>query len=172
MDRFFSFLRVNVIALLCWCVAFFAWKDLYTHPHRKVTVEGLVYTTGPVDQLAGTVSLPSGTQAGYWMMLVDPRRDFTIPLGLDFRKLAREAPKGTQVTVGHSPEVDPASSGATVVAFSLKRGDREYLSPGSLIRSYNEAIDRKLRLAIGCTLGGFAALGLVWWIRKRFFRTA
>lgn len=165
MDRVFSFLKINALAFLCWAVAFFAWKDYLTHPHARVTVESLVYTTGPVKHLAGTISLPSGSQAGYWLMLSDPRRDFNIPLGLDMQKLARDAPEGTALTVGHSPEVDPASASAT--AFSLRRGDVEYLDPPALIRSYNGALDGKVRLAGGCTAGGFVLLGLVWWIRKR-----
>lgn len=165
MDRVFTFLKINVLAFLCWGVAFFAWKDYLTHPHAKVTPEGLVYTTGPLKHLAETVSLPSGSQAGYWLMLSDPRRDFNVPRGLDARKLAREAPEGTQVTVGHSPEVDPA--GATAAAFSLTHGDTEYLDPPALIRSYNAALDGKVRLAGGSTAGGFVLLGLMMWIRKK-----
>lgn len=168
MDRLLSFLQVNVIAFLLWGVAFFAWKDYLTHPHRRVTVEGLAHTTGPVAHLDGMMSLPSGSRTGYWLMLEGPRRDFDVPLGLDYGKITSEVREGTQVTVGYGPEVDPAA--ATATAFSLKRGDTEYLSPDVLVRSYNEALDRKLRLAAGCTLGGFVALGLVWLVRNRLLR--
>lgn len=169
VDRVFRFVQINALAFLCWAVAFMFWKDYLTQPHQRVSVETLAHTTGPVRHLQGMMSLPSGSRTGYWLMLEEPRRDFTVPLGVDFRKLSSETSEGTQLTVGYSPEVDPGSSTAEV--FSLKRGDVEYLSPDVLVRGYNESLDSKITRAILTTLGGFVALGLVWVIRKKVFRS-
>lgn len=169
MDRIFGFLRVHVLAYLCWIVAFIAWKDYLTHPHQRLTVEGLAHTTGPVHRLAGIASLPSGSRTGYWLMLEEPRRDFNLSLGLDFRKVESEVHEGSQVTVAYDPEVDPEKS--TADAFSFKLGDTEYLDPDILVRSHNQALDKQQRLAIGATLGGFAALALVELIRRKLFRS-
>lgn len=169
VDRVFRFLQINALAFLCWGVAFMFWKDYLTHPHQKVSLETLAYTTGPVKHLSGIASLPSGSRTGYWLMLEEPRRDFNVSLGVDFRKLTGETSEGTQLTVGYSPEVDPRSS--TADAFSLKRGDVEYLHPEISIRSYNESLDTKVTRAILTTLGGFVALGLVWVIRKKVLRS-
>lgn len=172
MDRIFAFIQVNALTLLCWSVAFFAFKDYLSHPHQKVTVEALAHTSGPVKHLAGTASLPSGFQTGYWLMLDDPRRDFAVPLALDYRKLADEVHEGTIVTVGYSPEVNPEKAKESVAAFSLKRGDVEYLPTDTLVRAYNASLDKKLRLAEGCTLGGFLALGVVWAVRRKMRQRA
>lgn len=165
MDKALRFLQVNALALLCWAVAFFFWKDYLTHPHQRVTVEGLAHTTGPLHRLDSMVSLPSGSRSGYWLMMESPRRDFNVSLGLNIREASDELREGTEVTVGYSPEVEPEAS--TADAFSLKRGDKEYLSPELQVKSYNDALDRKQRMAIYTTVGGFVALGLVELIRRK-----
>jgi hypothetical protein len=97
-------------------------------------------------------------------MLDGPRRDFNVPLGIEYRR-TEELREGTMVTVGYGPEVDPEHS--TADAFSLVVGGVEYLSPESAARSYNEALDSKVRLAGGTTAGGFAALALVELLRRK-----
>lgn len=164
MNKVLGFLQINAIALLLFCVAFFFFKDYFGRPHQRVTVESLAHTTGPMKYLSSTMSLPSGYQTGYWLMLENPRRDFNVPLGLSYRDATDDLHEGAEVTVGYSPEVDPATS--TAAAFSLKRGDKEYLSPESLVRSYNGALDKQLRNGILCAAGGFVALGLVWLVRR------
>lgn len=163
MDRIFNLLRVHVLAYFCWLLAFFFWKDYLTHPHQRVSVESLAYTTGPVKNLSGLVSLPSGSRSGTWLMLDSPRRDFDLPSALDSR--LRDMKEGTEVTIGYSPEEDPAR--ATAQAFSLKLRGEECLSPDILVRGYNEALDRKQRNAIGATAAGFLALAIVEIVRRK-----
>lgn len=165
VNKAFDFLRVHVLAYGLFLLAFFAWKSYLTAPHQRVTVESLVYTTGPVKHFSGMASLPSGSRTGYWLMLEDPRRDFDVSLGIDYRDLQDRLHEGTQVTVGHSPEVDPAKS--TAQAFSFKLGDKEYLTPDVQVRGYNAALDKQLRLAVGATAGGFLALAIVEVIRRK-----
>ena len=169
VDKVLRFLQINALAFLCWVVAFMFWKDYLTQPHQKVSLETLAYTTGPMKHFSGMASLPSGSRTGYWLMLEEPRRDFDVSLGVDLEKLGRQMPEGTVLTVGYSPEVDPVSR--TAQAFSLKRGEVECLHPEVSIRSYNESLDTKVTRAILTTLGGFVALGLVWVIRKKVFRS-
>lgn len=169
VDRVFGFLRVHVIAYVCFILAFFAWKDYLGKPHRRVAVESLAWTTGPVGQFSGMVSLPSGFQSGNWMMLENPRRDFDVALGID-RDAKEKLSKGAVVTVGYSPEEDPAK--ATAQAFSLKLGDRELLDPDIQVRGYNAALDKKLRFAIWTTAGGVVALVVVELVRRRLFKRA
>jgi hypothetical protein len=167
MSRLFNFLQINALALLCFLVAGNFWKDYLQHPHRELTRADLVATTGSVKAFQGLVSLPSGTSAGYWLLLRDPSRSFNLPNGIDYRELQDRLTEGSEVAVTYSPEVDPTKQEA--MAFSLVLKGKDYLDPDARIASYNRSLAEKRRDATLTTLAGFAALGLVWVLRKVVF---
>ncbi|MEO5725826.1 MAG: hypothetical protein ABI134_16890 [Byssovorax sp.] len=167
MNRFFAFLQINALALLCFMVAGNFWKDYLQHPHRELTRAELVETTGPVKTLQGLASLPSGTSAGYWLLLRDPSRSFNLPNGIDYRDLQDRLTEGSEVTVAYSPEVDLTNEDA--MAFSFRFKGKDYLEPDDRIASYNRSLADKRKVATLTTLAGFAALGLVWVLRKVVF---
>lgn len=167
-DRLFRFLQINALALLCFMVAGNFWKDYLQHPHREIARADLVEATGQVESMQGLVSLPSGTGAGTWLLLRDPKRSFRLPQGIPYQ-ISKDGhlAEGDEVTVAYSPEVDPAKVEAD--AFSFRWKGKDYLTPDDQIASYNRRIAGKRRTAILTTLAGFAALGLVWVIRKVVF---
>jgi hypothetical protein len=75
--------------------------------------------------------------------------------------------KGAEVTVAYSPEEDPATKDAE--AFSFRFKGKDYLDPDAMVASHNRRVADKRNTAITTTLAGFAALGLVWVLRKKVF---
>jgi hypothetical protein len=169
MDRLFSFVRLHTLAFLCWGVAFFFWKDYFTHPHHAVTRAELVAFTGTFSQAGTLISLPSGSQSGNYLLLENAARSLN-PGHIDDFRAVQQTPKGTSVTVAHSPEVDPTSAGDAAVIFSLRIEGKEHIDTDAQITSYNARLEKKRRDATFTTLGGFALFGLVAWIRKRFLK--
>ena len=167
MDKVFAFLQVNALALLCFLVAGSFWKSYFEAPHRHLERGDLVETTGPVKAMNGLVSLPSGSGAGTWLLLRDPERQFSLPTGLAYQTGKDGLTEGSEVTVAFSPEVDPTKVQAE--AFSLRWKGKDYLDPDTMIASYNRHVAKMRQRAILTTLAGFAALGLVWVIRKVIF---
>ncbi len=167
MDKVFAFLQVNALALLCFIVAGSFWKSYLEEPHRHLDRGDLVETTGPVKQMSGLVSLPSGSGAGTWLLLRDPERQFSLPTGLAYETGKDGLSEGSEVTVAYSPEVDPTKRQAD--AFSLRWKGKDYLDPDRMIASYNRHLGEKRQRAILATLAGFVALGLVWVVRKVIF---
>jgi hypothetical protein len=167
MNRLLSFLQINALALLCFVVAGNFWKDYLQHPHRTLTRAELVETTGPVKSFQGLASLPYGTRTGHWLLLRDPSRSFDLPNGIDSRELQSRLTEGSEVTVAYSPEVDPTKQEA--MAFSFRFNGKDYLEPDDRIASYNRSLADKRRVAVLTTLAGFAALGLVWFLRRVVF---
>ncbi|MFO0760985.1 MAG: hypothetical protein U0359_31195 [Byssovorax sp.] len=172
MNRFFNTLRLHTLALLCWCVAFFMWKDYLTHPHHRVTRGELVSFSGTFSQAGTLISLPSGYASGNYILLKEAQRSLSPGYFDDFRAFEQSTREGEPVTVLHSPEVDLRASGDAAVVFSVVTGGKEHIDTEAQIRSYNEHLDRRLRDASLTTLGGFVLFGLVWGIKRRFFDRA
>lgn len=166
MDKLFERLRIHALALLCFLVAGMMWKDYLSEPHKRLSEADLATATGPVKQLSGLVSLPSGFGAGSWLLIGEPDRHFRLPGGLD-RDFTEYLKEGDPVTVKYGPEKDPSKEDGD--AFSLTWRNQEWLAPGPMLASYNRALDKKQRDAILVTLAGLAAVGLVEGLRKYVF---
>ncbi|MFO0592154.1 MAG: hypothetical protein U0441_31715 [Polyangiaceae bacterium] len=166
MDQLFQRLKLHTLALLCFMVAGMMWKDYLSEPHERLSEADLAVAAGPVKQLSGLVSLPSGYGAGSWLLIGEPDRHFHLPGGLD-RDLKEFLKEGDTVTVKYGPEKDPSKDDGD--AFSLVWRDKEWLAPGPMLTSYNAALDRRLRDATLVTVAGFAAILLVEGLRKYVF---
>lgn len=170
MDRIFSFVRLHALAFLCWSVAFFFWKDYFTHAHHQVTREELVPFTGTMTQTGRLISLPSGHQGGHYLLLEESQRSLDIAYFDDLRAFQEHTPKGATLTITHSPEIDLRTSGESATAFSLVYQGKERIDTESQIKSYNAAIVKKRNNAAATTVGGFFLFGLVWFVHRRFFK--
>lgn len=166
MDKLFNHLRINALAVLCFLVAAMMWKGYLAEPHRRLSRADLVTVSGPVKQLSGLVSLPSGYGAGSWLLIGGPDRHFKLPGGLD-NELRQGLSEGEVVTVAYGPEKDPTQVDGD--AFSLTWRGKEHLPTDTMLASYNRALDKKQRDATLVTAAGFVAIGLVWALRKFVF---
>ena len=166
MNNIFGHLKIHALALLCFLVAGMMWKGYLTGPHKRLSQADLVTASGPVKQLSGLVSLPSGYSAGNWLLIGNPDRHFQLPGGLD-RDLTQNISEGEIVTVAYGPEKDPTQTDGD--AFSLKWRDKEWLSPEPMLASYNRALDKKLRDASLATAAGFVAIAIMEVLRRFVF---
>lgn len=166
MNKLFDHLKIHALAVLCFLVAGMMWKGYLTEPHKRLSMADLATAKGPVKQLSGLVSLPSGYGAGNWLLIGDPDRHFKLPGGLD-RDLTQHLSEGEIVTVAYGPETDPTQVDGH--AFSLRWRDKEWLSPEPMLASYNRALDKKLRDASLATGAGVLAIALVEALRRLVF---
>ena len=162
-------MKIHALAILCWCVAFFMWKDYFTSPRQLVTKDKLAYVTGTLSSAGNEISLPSGYSSGHFIIIKEANRTFK-PGGIKWGDFIDEVPEGATITMAYSPEENIMVAAKGVPIFSLKCKNKEYITNADDVSWYNKAIIKKRNAAIYVTLGGFVLFGLVWWIKRRFFK--
>ncbi len=167
MNKILDNMKIHALAIMCWCVAFFMWKDYLTNPRQLVTKDKLAYVIGTLSSAGNEISLPSGSSTGHYIIIKEANRTF-IPSGIRWGDFIDEVPDSATITMAYSPEENIMATKNGVPIFSLKYKDKEYISDADTVAWYNNAIIRKRNIAIYVTLGGFVLFGLVWWIKRRF----
>lgn len=162
-------MKIHGLAILCWGVAFFMWKDYFTNPTRQVAIDNLAFITGKLTSAGNEMSMPSGAASGHYIIIEEANRTF-IPFKINWQQFIAEVPKGAVIMMAYSREEDPMASKKGIPVFSLKYNHKEYISEAGDVSWYNNAIIHKRNVAIYVTLGGFVLFGIVWWIRKKFFK--
>ncbi|MES2431734.1 MAG: hypothetical protein V4556_12415 [Bacteroidota bacterium] len=169
MENFLSNLKIHALAILLWFAAFFMWKDYFQQPRQMMERGKYTYFTGTYSSAGNEIYLPSGHSGNHYIILKEASRTF-IPEAIDWSAFIDEVPTDTKFTVGFSPEEDPKVSGKGIRTFSLKYNNKEYINDQDAVTWYNKSIIKRRNTALYFTLAGFAAFGLVWWIKRRFFK--
>lgn len=169
LEKILDNMKIHALALLCWCVAFFMWKDYFQSPRQLVSKDKLAYVTGTLSSAGNEISLPSGYSSNHYIIIKEANRTF-IPSGIKWGDFVDEVPERATITMAYSPEENLNVVAKGVTIFSLKYKNKEYISDADTVKWYNDAIIKKRNSAIYVTLGGFVLFGLVWWIKRRFFK--
>lgn len=169
LDKILNNMKIHALAIMCWCVAFFMWKDYFSSPRQLLTKDKLAYVTGTFSSAGNEVSLPSGYSSGHYIIIKEADRTLN-PVGIKWGDFIDEVPEGASITMSYSPEENLKIAGKSVPIFSLKYKNKEYITDADSVAWYNNAILKKRNTAMYVTLGGFVLFGLVWWIKRRFFK--
>jgi len=170
LNKILDNLRLHALAILCFSTAFFFWKDYFENPREYVEKNKLAYISGHLVSAGNEIYLPSGSSSGkHYIIIKEANRNF-IPNSIDFPAFVDEVPEGAVITMAYSPEEDPKATKKGIPVFSLKYNNKEYIKDADDVSWYNNAIKKKRNTAIFVTLAGFAAIALVEFIRRKFFK--